>query len=92
MYIFTLWDMEDTVRVKEEFKDKPPAHKIQDLLLCVDTRYQKSAFMELMAATGELIEFSTVDEDGFEEDEDDPIWDGVYATLEFVEGNDETKH
>lgn len=85
MYMFTLYDIEETVRVREEFKDMPSEGKVADLLLCVDVRAQRSRFKELMKADGEDVFFSTEDEDGFDEDEYDPIWDGVYATLEFVE-------
>lgn len=85
MYIFTLCDIEETVLVREEFKDMPSAEQVKDLLLCVDVRQQKCEFKELMKADGEDIYFSTEDEDGLDEDEYNPIFDGVYATLEFVE-------
>ena len=80
MYIFRLFDMDDTLILTKTFLGKPSAAVVKDMLLEVDTRTQKDTFSKLMDATGEDLYFHTIDEDGFNDAELD-LSDGVYASL-----------
>lgn len=84
MYIFKLFDIDSNEHNSVTFKKKPSAMDIVDLLWYVDYRMQRQALNELMEATGDDIFFNTVDEDGFDNEEDEIFWEGIYASLTYV--------
>lgn len=84
MYIFKLFDIDSNEHNSVTFEKKPSAMDIVDLLWYVDYRVQRQALNKLMEATGDDIYFNTVDEDGFDNEEDEIFWDGIYASLTYV--------